>query len=118
MSVGGTFCFNAERLLLLSPLGRGVVDWIELGMRLPRRRSCYSPHTVARHDPCRWFGLRYFDFQVENQVTWQPGPLLSDGRHMIFLSMEGDGMDLGDRLTNIITTLRRTFGFMILRMIS
>ncbi len=33
-------------------------------------------------------GLRYFDFQVANQVTWQPGPLLSDGRHMIFLSME------------------------------
>jgi TolB protein len=31
--------------------------------------------------------LRYFDFQKPNQVTWQPGPFLSDGR-VIFLSME------------------------------
>jgi Tol biopolymer transport system component len=38
-------------------------------------------------------GLRYFDFKVPNQVTWQPGPFLSDGRRVIFLSMEerGDG---------------------------
>ena len=33
-------------------------------------------------------GLRYFDFKVPNQATWQPGPFLSDGRHVIFLSME------------------------------
>ncbi len=33
-------------------------------------------------------GLRYFDFREEEQVTWQPGPFLSDGRRMIFLSME------------------------------
>jgi len=33
-------------------------------------------------------GLRYFDFNVPNQVTWQPGPSLSDGRRVIFLSME------------------------------
>lgn len=33
-------------------------------------------------------GLRYFDFQVPDQVSWQPGPFLSDGRRMIFLSME------------------------------
>jgi TolB protein len=33
-------------------------------------------------------GLRYFDFQQPNQVTWQPGPFLSDGRRVIFLSME------------------------------
>ncbi len=33
-------------------------------------------------------GLRYFDFQKPNQVTWQPGPFLSDGRRVIFLSME------------------------------
>jgi len=41
-------------------------------------------------------GLRYFDFKVPNQVTWQPGPLLSDGRRVIFLSMEPrrDGLGL------------------------
>ena len=33
-------------------------------------------------------GLRYFDFNVPDQVTWQPGPFLSDGRRVIFLSME------------------------------
>jgi TolB protein len=40
-------------------------------------------------------GLRYFDFKVPEQVTWQPGPFLRDGRHVIFLSMEArrDGPD-------------------------
>jgi TolB protein len=33
-------------------------------------------------------GLRYFDFNVPDQVTWQPGPFLPDGRRVIFLSME------------------------------
>jgi hypothetical protein len=32
--------------------------------------------------------LRYFEFKVPDQVTWQPGPFLSDGRRVIFLSME------------------------------
>jgi Tol biopolymer transport system component len=33
-------------------------------------------------------GLRYLDFKIPDQVTWQPGPFLSDGRRVIFLSME------------------------------
>ncbi|MFN8708675.1 MAG: serine/threonine protein kinase [Planctomyces sp.] len=33
-------------------------------------------------------GLRYFDFDVPGQATWQPGPSFSDGRRVIFLSME------------------------------
>lgn len=33
-------------------------------------------------------GLRYLDLHQPNQVTWQPGPFLSDGRRVIFLSME------------------------------
>jgi TolB protein len=33
-------------------------------------------------------GLRYLEFNVPDQVTWQPGPFLSDGRRVIFLSME------------------------------
>ena len=33
-------------------------------------------------------GLRYLDFSVPDQITWQPGPFLSDGRRVIFLSME------------------------------
>ena len=33
-------------------------------------------------------GLRYFNFKVPNQATWQPGPFFADGRRVIFLSME------------------------------
>src|SRR5262245_11244227 len=33
-------------------------------------------------------GLRYFDFKVPGQATWQPGPMFADGRRVIFLSME------------------------------
>ncbi len=33
-------------------------------------------------------GLHVFDFKVPEQVTWQPGPFLSDGKRVIFLSME------------------------------
>jgi len=33
-------------------------------------------------------GLRYFDFRMPDQVSWQPGPFLSDGKRVIFLSME------------------------------
>lgn len=43
---------------------------------------------------------RYFDFKVPGQVTWQPGPFLSDGRRVIFLSMEarrdGPGRPFGE----------------------
>src|SRR5215831_8911787 len=33
-------------------------------------------------------GLRYFDFKVPNQVTWQPGSVFPDGQRVVFLSME------------------------------
>src|SRR4029077_20450379 len=33
-------------------------------------------------------GLRYFDFKVPGQATWQPGPSFADGRRVVFLSME------------------------------
>jgi tricorn protease-like protein len=33
-------------------------------------------------------GLEVLNFDVANQVTWQPGPFLSDGHRVIFLSME------------------------------
>ena len=32
--------------------------------------------------------LRYFDFQVPGQATWQPGPSFADGKRLVFLSME------------------------------
>ena len=33
-------------------------------------------------------GLRYFDFDVPGQASWQPGSIFPDGRRVIFLSME------------------------------
>jgi Tol biopolymer transport system component len=33
-------------------------------------------------------GLEVLEFDVAKQVTWQPGPFLSDGKRVIFLSME------------------------------
>lgn len=33
-------------------------------------------------------GLHYFDFHVPGQATWQPGPFFSDGKRVVFLSME------------------------------
>lgn len=32
--------------------------------------------------------LKYFDFHVPNQATWQPGPFLSNGHQVVLLSME------------------------------
>ena len=33
-------------------------------------------------------GLRYFDFDVPEQETWQPCAFFSDGRRILLLSME------------------------------
>jgi Tol biopolymer transport system component len=33
-------------------------------------------------------GLRYFDFNMPGQATWQPGPMFADGRRVVVLSME------------------------------
>src|SRR5213594_3868530 len=33
-------------------------------------------------------GLRYLEFNVPNQATWQPCGFFSDGRRVLFLSME------------------------------
>ena len=33
-------------------------------------------------------GLRYFHFEKPGQATWQPGAIFSDGRRILFLSME------------------------------
>jgi TolB protein len=33
-------------------------------------------------------GLRYFDFEVRGQATWQPALTFDDGRRIVFLSME------------------------------
>src|SRR5207248_2376402 len=32
--------------------------------------------------------LRYFDFKVPGQATWQPSSMFDDGHRVVFLSME------------------------------
>lgn len=48
-------------------------------------------------------GLHYLDLQRPLQVTWQPGPFLSDGKRAVFLSMEarrdGPGRPFGEYYT-------------------
>src|SRR5207247_5558018 len=54
-------------------------------------------------------GLRYFDFRMPNQATWQPGPFLPDGRRVVFLSMEarrdGPGRSFDEYYTQTPTHL-------------
>ena len=68
--------------------------------------SCRSPEGGRREAvraPARFFftsqgktammnadgtGLRWFEFNVPNQVSWQPFGFLSDGRRVLFLSIE------------------------------
>jgi dipeptidyl aminopeptidase/acylaminoacyl peptidase len=65
--------------------------------------GCATRSTLASHSPQRLFftsagktclidengaGFEVLNFKKPNQVTWQPGPFLSDGKHLIFLSME------------------------------
>ena len=54
-------------------------------------------------------GLHYFDFKDAGQVTWQPGPLLQDGRRTVFLSMEkrrdGPGKPFAEYYTQTPTHL-------------
>ncbi len=88
-------CINRRRFIDLSVASAALTA-------LTGCRNTVASHGSAR-PPARLFfttqgrtaiinadgtGLRYFDFNVPEQVTWQPGPFLSDGRRVIFLSME------------------------------
>ena len=57
-------------------------------------------------------GLRYLEFNVPNQVTWQPGAFFSDGHRVLFLSMEARRDGPGKPFEEDCTQTRRTFGFM------
>ena len=75
---------------------------VPLAAGLGCRSSKSSPIGAARRKPRFFFtsqgktavmnedgsGLRYLEFDVPGQATWQPGGFLSDGRHVILLSME------------------------------
>jgi len=54
-------------------------------------------------------GLRYLEFDVPNQATWQPAGIFSDGRRVLFLSMEprrdGPGKPFAEYYTQTPTHL-------------
>jgi TolB protein len=70
------------------------------GAQRPRDRLFFTSQGRTALVNADGTGLRYFDFKVPDQVTWQPGPFLSDGRRVIFLSMEarrdGPGRPFGE----------------------
>jgi TolB protein len=81
---------------------RDFIAWMAAGA-LSAGAGCATRQTVAGRSRQRLFftsagktcliredgsGLETLEFNVPNQVTWQPGPFLSDGRRAIFLSME------------------------------
>jgi len=70
----------------LLPACRSARTGRDAGSRLGRLFFTSQGRTGVIH--ADGTGLRYFDFRVADQVTWQPGPFLSDGRRVIFLSME------------------------------
>ena len=53
--------------------------------------------------------LRYFDFRVPGQATWQPGPVFEDGKRLVVLSMEprrdGPGRPFAEYYTQTPTRL-------------
>ena len=78
-------------------------------------RSAKDGRSKASRAPARFFftsqgktammnadgsGLRWFDFNVPNQATWQPCGFLRDGHRVLFLSMEprrdGPGKPFGE----------------------
>jgi hypothetical protein len=54
-------------------------------------------------------GLKYFNFEIPGQATWQPGSIFPDGRRVIFLSMEprrdGPGRPFDEFYTQTATHL-------------
>lgn len=55
---------------------------------LAARRCFFVSHGMTGIINADGTGLRYFEFEIPKQVTWQPGPIFSDGRRVVFLSME------------------------------
>jgi Tol biopolymer transport system component len=56
-------------------------------------------------------GQQYFEFDVPNQATWQPGPVFPSGKQLVFLSMEPrrdqDGKSFDEYYTQTPTHLWR-----------
>ncbi len=81
---------------------RDFIGHLALGS-LALASGCAAPVTIKSRPQQRLFftsngktclvnadgtGFRTLEFDIPNQATWQPGPFLSDGRRVVFLSME------------------------------
>jgi TolB protein len=65
-----------------------VLPIARIGAAEPRLQILYTTQGKAARINIDGTGQQYFDFDVPNQATWQPGPVFPDGRRLIFLSME------------------------------
>src|SRR5436190_865426 len=82
-----------RRQFLATGLAASVLTGTSCRSPQPQRRSQATPFFFVSQGRTATMnsdgsGLRQFDFKVPNQATWQPGPSFSDGRRVIFLSME------------------------------
>src|SRR4051794_1441553 len=82
-----------KSLLALIPFAGCALAGIETAIgspigRKPRPRLFFTSKGKTAVVNADGSGLHYFDFKVRDQVTWQPGPFLSDGKRVVFLSME------------------------------
>jgi Tol biopolymer transport system component len=80
-------------LLALIPSAGCALAGIETAIgspfpRNPRPRLFFTSQGKTAVINADGTGLQYFDFKIKDQVTWQPGPFFSDGKRVVFLSME------------------------------
>jgi Tol biopolymer transport system component len=74
-------------LAAISPLASSLWQPAARASTIPASRILFTSQGKSAVMHADGSGLRYFDFKVPGQATWQPGPIFSDGRVM-FLSME------------------------------
>lgn len=96
--------FLAKAAVLPALMAGSAAHFAVAGSRRRRAQNWYfcTPQ-ATRSDSARFFftsqgktalisadgnNLRYFDFKVPGQATWQPGSSFADGQRVIFLSME------------------------------
>ena len=81
---GNSFGNPARRAGIIRSLGRNETRTNEATQQ--RLLFTSSGKTCLIHTDGS--GLETLEFDVPSQATWQPGPFLSDGKRVVFLSME------------------------------
>jgi TolB protein len=87
----GHDCLNRRQFLtaaLVVPMVSSLSSRAGAGARGARRRLLFGSQGRTGLIHADGSGLRYLEFEVPNQATWQPAGFFPDGRRVLFLSME------------------------------